>query len=355
MTILTYQEIHEMLHGLYSDDGENIICKHNPFNGEKSFALCLLSQTLALLRRTEISDAFIIQYLQGLLALTNDEFQHYQNYLEMFAPNSEVKAKAIKGERLSIQDKRVLAETMESTLAEYYMKGEYQSCCYSAMVAFVISSYCILSKNIDFYVSYIDIIADLEDEVQSINIGEGKPDKDFIIVKWHSTNKINSIYMLYKAKYPGLGDSTILDLVAADVIEDDYYFKDERFSIAPSILVKQYCAIIEHEVNEIIQLKNLPNKPSKHLMWNAMKNYVTDNGIDLDCAFFELKDLLKDLHGLRNKAAHGDIITKEEYDTVLQYKQDGLFDCLSIKKLALQNIIISPSIDEISQHMGMNP
>lgn len=58
-----------------------------------------------------------------------------------------------------------------------------------------------------------------------------------------------------------LDKASILDLVAADVIEGDYYFKDERFSIAPSILTKQYCSIIEHEVNEIIQLLNLPNKP----------------------------------------------------------------------------------------------
>lgn len=55
--------------------------------------------------------------------------------------------------------------------------------------------------------------------------------------------------MLYKNQYSGLDKASILDLVAADVIEEDYYFKDERFSIAPSILTKQYCSIIEHEVN----------------------------------------------------------------------------------------------------------
>ena len=353
MIIMTYQEIKELKQGLYIDSGEEIVCKHNPFDGEKSFALCLIGQILALLDRREINDNFVIQYLQGLLALTKDELHHYKNYVETFAPNKELKDNAMNGEKLSIQDKRLLEEIMQSNLAEYTMKGEYQSCCYSSMIAFLIACYCILCKNITFHIGNVDIIADLDDEVQSINISEETSDNHVIIVQWHSTNKINSIYMLYKAQYPGLEDSTILDLVAADVIEEDYYFKDERFSIAPSILVKQYCAIIEHEVNEIIQISNLPTKPASHLMWNKMKKYINDNNIDLEATSFVLKDLLEDLHDLRNKAAHGDIITKEEYETILQYKRDGLFDGLSIKKLTLQNKTISPSIDEISRYMGL--
>lgn len=116
--------------------------------------------------------------------------------------------------------------------------------------------------------------------------------------------------MLYKTKYGGLDDATVLDLVAADVIEEDYYLKDDRFSIAPSILIKQYCAIIEHEVNEIIQLINIPGKPSKHLMWKKMKEYNADNEIDIDGTGFELIDAFEDLHELRNKAAHGLLLPK---------------------------------------------
>lgn len=71
--------------------------------------------------------------------------------------------------------------------------------------------------------------------------------------------------MLYKTQYCGLSNSSILDLVSADVIEEEYYLKDERFTIAPSILMKQYLSIIEREVNDIIQLSNLENTPTKHL------------------------------------------------------------------------------------------
>lgn len=351
MTIITYSEITEYLKDCYTDTGEQIICKHGVFTGEKDFALCLIEQILGLLNRADKNDKFIIQYLQGLLTLSQKDNTHYSDYLNVFAPNEEIKRIAIQGSRLTTQDRRVLEETMHSNLGEYITKGDYQSCCYTAMKAFLIATYCILIKEIQFQIGGIDIIADLDDDVQSINISESKDDS-IIIIQWHSTNKINSIYMLYKTKFSGLDDATILDLVAADVIEEDYYLKDERFSIAPSILMKQYCAIIEHEVNEIIQLLNLPDKPSRHLMWNKMKQYIADNNIDLDGASFELVDALEDLHGLRNKADHGDVITKEEYAIMQKYKQDGLFDLLSVKKLSIRGIVVHPTIDEIQEYMA---
>lgn len=352
MVIITESEIIEYTKKMFIDDGKIIIGKHNVFKGERDFALCMIEQTVGLLERTKINDEFVIQYLQGLISLSHDELNHYEKYLKAFSPNSKITEIAMQGEKLSKQDKRVLAEIMKSNLAEYTMKGEYQSCCYSAMKAFLIAAYCILFKDINFCIGSIDMIADLDDELQSINIYEAEHEADFIMVDWHSSNKINSMYMLYKTQYPGLDKSSVLDLVAADVIEEDYYFKDERFSIAPSILVKQYCSIIEHEVNEIIKLLNFKDNPHTHLMWNDMKIYVKKHDIDLESADFELKDLLDNLHRLRNKSSHGSIITKKEYEIITQYKCEGLFNGLSIKKLEVRNKKISPSIDEISKYMG---
>ena len=64
--------------------------------------------------------------------------------------------------------------------------------------------------------------------------------------------------------------------------------------------------------------------------------------------------VLEDLYDLRNKGAHGDVITKEEYKIISQYKNLGLFDGISIKKLQLLNGKISPTIDEISEYMGLS-
>lgn len=352
--IIPYSEIQEILKGSYTDTSEEILVKHSVYNGEREFALVLIEQCMCLLNRSDVNDKFVIQYLQGLLTLTTPGNKHYEDFLNTFVPEVPLKEKALAGEKLSSYDVSVIRELMQSNMAEYTMKGEYQKCCYSAMIAFFQTAYCILEKRLDFHIKHIDMIADLDDELDCIQIYESSDPMDAIIVDWHSSNKINSIYMLYKNQYSGLDKPSILDLVSADVIEEDYYYKDERFSIAPSILAKQYCAIIEHEVNEIIQLLNLPNKPQRHLMWRKMKEYVKDNNIDLEATSFSLSDVLEDLYDLRNKGAHGDVITKEEYKIISQYKNLGLFDGISIKKLQLTNGRISPTIDELNEYMGLS-
>ena len=352
--IIPYSEIQEILKGSYIDDGEEILVKHCVYKGEREFALVLIERCMGLLSKETINDRFIVQYLQGLLSLTKPENEHYKAFLNTFVSEVKLKDKALEGEKLSLSDIAVIKELMQSNIAEYTMKGEYQRCCYPAMLAFFQTAYCILMKRVGFYIKHIDMIADLDDELESIQLYESSEPTDIIIVDWHSGNKINSIYMLYKNQYSGLDKSSILDLVSADVIEKDYYFKDERFSIAPSILTKQYCAIIEHEVNEIIQLMNLPDKPQKHLMWFAMKEYVKDKNIDLNATNFSLTDVLEDLYDLRNKGAHGDVITKDEYKIVSKYKNLGLFDGISIEKLRLKNGKISPTIDELKEYMGLD-
>ena len=352
--IITYNEIQEIIKGSYIDDGEEILVKHSIYKGEREFALVLIERCMGLLSKEPVNDKFIVQYLQGLLSLTNPKNKHYELFLNAFVSEESVKEKALDGEKLSLSDIAVIKELMQMNMSEYTMKGEYQSCCYTAMFAFFKTVYCILEKKVGFYIKHIDMIADLDDELESIQLYESSEPTDVIIVDWHSSNKINSIYMLYKNQYSGLDNSSILDLVAADVIEEDYYYKDERFSIAPSILTKQYCAIIEHEVNEIIQLWNLPNKPQKHLMWYEMKKYIKINNIDLEATDFSLLKVLEDLYDLRNKGAHGGVITKDEYKIISKYKNLGLFDGISIEKLRLKNGKISPTIDELKKYMGLN-
>lgn len=351
MLMITYREIEERCKGMYWEEWE-IVTKHNPYKGEKEFAMCMIANILALLEKESKNDNFIIQYLQGLCSLSKTDSKEYNFFLEkVVKADDDTITKALDGKRLSKYERKLLAEMMKSNLGEYMMKSDYQTCCYSAMKVFLITTYCILCNDIEFNIESIDMIVDLDDELERINVFPSEEETEHIMVNWESRNKINDMYTLYKTQYLGLDNFSILELVSADVIAEDYYYKDERFSIAPSILVKQYCSIVESEINQIIQLLNLDDKPNEHLMWNDMKKYVKRNNIELESANFDLNDLLNQWHGLRNKASHGQEISKNEYNKISKYIMDGLFLSISQKKLDLQGVKLTPSVDEIGEYM----
>lgn len=363
MILITESEIDNYLVNSFEDYGVEICCKTDCFGGEKDYALCTIEKLLGLIQRKNKDDKNIIIYLKNLFSLSRKDSTEYKDFLDIMHENStnievvercEKALSEYKSQPLSFEEKRVLKSLVESNLGEYGFKGEYESCCYSAMSVLLKCLYCILRRNIKITsISEIELVVDVYDKLLEIKIYEGKVKKDEdapIYVKWESTNKINNIYMLYKTKYIGLDKSSILDLVAADVIEEDYYLNDERFTIAPSILVKQYCGIIEHEVNEIIRLKYFKHKHMDHFMWGRMKNYVKRKHIDLGCNY-ALYETLEKLQGLRNAAAHGEVITSDEYKEFNEYRL-GLFEAISIKKLELSGGKINPTIDEIQKYMS---
>jgi hypothetical protein len=151
--IIPYSEIHEILKGSYINDGEEILVKHSVYRGEREFALVLIERCMGLLSQENINDKFIVQYLQGLLSLTNIENTHYETFLVTFVNDLSLKEQALLGERLSANEVAMLKELMHTNMAEYTMKGEYQSCCYTAMLAFFQTAYCILEKRVGFYIN----------------------------------------------------------------------------------------------------------------------------------------------------------------------------------------------------------
>lgn len=178
--IIPYSEIKELSNGCYIDVGDEILVKHSVYTGERDFALVLIEKCLGLLGREEINDNFIVQYLQGLLAITLPGNTHYIDFLDTFVKDEKKVNEAMQGEKLHANDIAVIKELMQTNMAEYTMKGEYQRCCYSAIVAFFLTAYCILMKNIDLDIGQIDMIADLDDELDSIQIYQKK--KDMILL-----------------------------------------------------------------------------------------------------------------------------------------------------------------------------
>jgi hypothetical protein len=350
-TLISTHEIEQNTYNMFIDYTDKIIGKSNPFNGERYFVLSVMEQLAGLLKRPHKNDRLIIIHTQTLLrtSLSHNEYINFLTYIDPLKLNQ-----CENKEPLSPSERIILHELMQHIYHEYLMKDDFISCCYTAMNAFIITTYCIISRGINNFVSEIDITVDIYDTVTEISLLSSKNKPKVIIVDWHGINKINDLYMLYLTQYPGLEKSSILDLVSADVIEEEYYIKDERFTIAPSLLMKQYLAIIEREVNAIIQLSNLPNTQSKHLKWYDMKNYVRKRGINIDYLPFKLHEALDDLYQFRNTSMHGETdISNDDYEILLKYKNQSFFKGLSVKKLELQDIILHPTVDEIGEYTGL--
>lgn len=351
--IIEENEISQYTQRLFTISSSQIIGKTNPFKGERAFVLCSLEQIIGLLSLDNKNDKMIIQHTKNLLHASHN-IQEYRRFLEVMAPTPLIIKQAMALPQLTTSERKIIYELLSCNYNEYLMKSDNISCCYSAMKAFSITAYCIIAKGFSENISNIDITVDIYDTVQCISLKINTIDSDSIIIDWHSTNKINDLYMLYKTQYCGLSNSSILDLVSADVIEEEYYLKDERFTIAPSILMKQYLSIIEREVNDIIQLSNLENTPTKHLNWYDMKNFVRKRGININYLPYKLHEALDSLYPLRNKSMHGEVdITKSDYEILCKYKNRELFKGLSVKKLELTNTILHLTIDEIADYIGL--
>ena len=352
MKIITEREINYYTDKAYIDDGDKIIGIHNPIDGEVSFSLCVIEQLLGLLNRSSKDDKSIIAHTRTLIDLSNEEANEYSVFLTHMYDNN-IKEISLKKERLTQSQRKIIKEFATTLLGEYLLKSDEQSCCYTAMKAFLIGLYCILIAKIDFETDQINLIADLDDRLTEIKVFKARKPVEHLIVRWYSANRIESMYLLYKTQYSGLEDESILDLVSADVIEEEYYINDERFKIAPSLLMKQYLSIIERETNIIIDLSGYGNPDKPHLMWYDMKNLIRKKGINLDFLDCKFHEVLDDLYKFRNDTMHGKInITTEDYEILTKYKNDGLFKAISAKKLKLQGIELHPTVDEIGDILG---
>lgn len=351
MRIITEKEISERLKDAFVINEGRIKAKHNPCKNELCFVLCTIENILANLTEDDKNDKMIVQFLRILNNVSNENNEEYKCFLESFGIDKSAQESILEMERINKFQKPIIKEIVTSNLGEYWLKGDDKLCAYSAMKAFLIALYCILLNNYDCYFSHIDLIADLDDELVEVKLFEADEKPEHILLAWYSSNKIESMYLLYKTEYSGLEDESILDLVSADIIEEEYYLNDERFTIAPSILMKQYLAIIEREVNKIIVLSGKGNPDSSHLMWYDMKNRVRKKGINIDALPTKLSKVLDDLYPYRNDLMHGNTITNDAYKVMRKYKSEGLFKGLSMKKIELNGITLYPTVDEISEYL----
>jgi len=355
--MINWIPINPKINDLFLDTTKGIVPRHNYLTGSKNYALATLEQLIGFLDRSQINDDMVRFLCSSLLNLTQQgEPQYYKVICDIFETTGyyderasdvieQVKNK-FSGMVLSIPETAVLQEISTMNLNEYLMKSDYEKCDYEAMRTLSMLAYQIILQGLDKYIDSIKVLISTNGEIVSWDYSYDDEQPENIWIEWISLDKIDHYYSIYKVHCCALKEESILDLASADAVEEQFT-KDDKRVLSYNMLTKQYCGVIEQEVNEIIQLYNLPGMPTKHLMWSDMRKYIKNNNIELIAGLFTLNEMLDDLYELRNLSSHGEKISKEQYERMKYYKNRQLFEFLSWTKLNLKGEKIEPTVDSM--------
>ena len=229
----------------------------------------------------------------------------------------------------------VLSEIASMNCDEYLIKSDYQRCDYSAMLTLSRLAYQIILQGLDRYIDHIEMFVDTDGLLSSWQFDYAEKKYDNIWIEWMPLDKVDFYYSIYHTNCGGLLDNSMWDLASADSVAEQFEKDDGRKTVSYNMPFKQYCGVIEQEINEIIQLSDIRNKPTQRLMWYDMKKFVEENSIQFVEGLFSFNKMLQDLYWPRNLSSHGEKITKEQYDKLMYYKNRQLFELISWTKLQL--------------------
>lgn len=357
--MLNWKPINELVDGEYLDDKSGIIPRHNFIMGLKNYVLATLEQLMGHLSRPTVNNdmiKFLCSSLYTVAQRGNERyFEVIQDVCEIttLENNSDDLIQMVKKNYqdniLTDPESLVLSEIVSMNYNEYLVKGDFQRCDYSAMLTLSRLAYQIILQGLDKYIKSIDIFVDTDGFLASWQYGYAEQKIEHIWIEWNALDKVDHYYSIYHTNCGGLSENSMWDLASADSVDEQFDEANGRKTVSYNMPFKQYCGVIEQEINEIIQLSDVKNKPTQHLMWFDMKEYVKNNNIRFIEGTFTFNKMLQDLYWPRNLSSHGEKITKEQYDKLKYYKDRQLFEFISWTKLQLMGKKFYPVLPETNR------
>lgn len=341
---------------IYSKSGNKIIPKSNFLNGIRSYAVASLEHLIGLLQQKNKNDDLIIYLSRAVITLIENgnkfyfrtireidsSFNLYDDVEELIG---EIEIE-FRNNILSEQEKVVLLELMSMNLAEYTFKSDNVKMDYAAMQTISELAYEVLKVGLQDFTFCLTMKVDTDGVLKKWKADIRDKKYDNIHVEWIAMDKIDHFNTIYETQYNGLSENSKLELASADAYRKEY-IETEKTIGSYSMLVKQYCGVIEQELNSMIFLMDPTDGQKKHLMWDALKKYIKKNDIQLLNTPFDLSNMLYDLHYIRNLAMHGEIVSEDKFKVFEKYKDMQLFEHISWTKLELMGQTFSPTVDEL--------
>lgn len=366
--MLNFNLYNEQITGLYEEKNNYIIPKHNYITGERNLCFAFLEMMIGNIEVLKNVNA-IEYFLDDLLRLLNDNGLDYLDLVENLLRNlmgltsqeineaKDVINKNFSDQRLSKYERQFMLNIIRSLKADFMFKGDFENLDYDAIKVYLHLAYRLLDEQIEQYISDITLYVGMNGILEKYEYVLTEDYNENIMVDWMPQATIDHYYSIYKAKYKGLRDSSILELAYLQTKEDALKNSRDRMPTYRS-LTNEYFGIIEQEINEIINLTGLRNS-TKHLMWWDMKEFVKDNNIDLvstgnllnsanlgiqNSETTELENkavdnvlysILENLRVERNDASHGEELEREDFEKILELKNNQFFEFISWTKLEL--------------------
>lgn len=236
---------------------------------------------------------------------------------------------------LNITERALLKNRMQGILMEYGWKGFSENIDYSGIRLYFEMAYRLILagleekkiESIDLSVGYGDAIYELNvnyvNDWSEHNIHENC----FIRVNFNPLDNLYNTYAIYKNKYKDFSESSLYSLATASDMAKQYESREEgKDIISYNGIVLNYVGVLECELKKLIALKFNLNEIDLKLV-DAI-NYLSK----LNHPILATQELIEDLHNvrkLRNKAAHGNFITYDEYLDVRSTVSDFILDEIS--------------------------
>ena len=322
------------LHKEELPDIEDIIA----YTGPRGYVLKALNKMIYELNNRTISDEDIQDIARLLIALAEKPNTIYKQLLKFSniknndkRLNSKTKIKT----NLNMTERALLKDRMYGILMEYTWKSVDQNVDYNGIRLYFEMTYRLILagleekkiRSIDLTVGYGDVIYELGvnymNDGSQYNINE----HNCITVHFNPLDNLYNKYTIYKNKYKDFSESSLYSLATASDMAKKYESREEgKDIISYNGIVLNYVGVFEYELKKLIALKFNLNRMNLKLV-DAI-NYLSK----LNHPYLSKSEIIENVHKvrkLRNKCAHGDFITYDEYLDVLSIISDFLFDEIS--------------------------
>ncbi|GAB6460723.1 hypothetical protein bcgnr5390_10600 [Bacillus luti] len=167
------------------------------------------------------------------------------------------------------------------------------------------------------HVSHTSLYIDTDDTLINWKITEVDYPVNLIEYEIVSMDTLENEYKKLKYRLYGLSDGSLKTLATAIAQEDSIVKSTSLLSYTG--LAMSYFGVLEQELRNIVY-KNSSNLKNKRLMWKDLTNYFAEHQLPILNQFIpDISASLKRLNSLRNKAAHGEFISYEEFELLKNF------------------------------------